>query len=417
MIILTGILSNSHSLNIEKEISSLIESFQKAYQLKNPTQAALYTKQWFGDNEESFIIGTSINEWCLGLKEIEDLFRGDWDYWGDVSMDIPNAYIKYDEEMAIVYIPATVRYDFDHKSETDERYLGYMTSDILDEEIADNDSVLFARMQESNYILNHYLRQRNNEQRSYNWDLGISMILQKSEGKWSINQMQYSMPEQSNYADVRLSDLNYYRKLYHKESAAIDNFVNQSESIYIENSDKTSIINEFLRMFNPVNEDPHHFSSDIAFIDFNNNLHIGPESVEKFIDEMKGEIDSLSIDSKRCIIQKIGDQLILTSNGLISKTITKGNALDLTLQEIKEIASDSCNDRAKLFRIQRSIARMNKELAYGEHFELPVRIEMVFNRENRVIEFLQLSYPFDVILENKTDFEEKILFNPEDQKK
>ncbi|MEK6266710.1 MAG: hypothetical protein N2B06_18360, partial [Clostridium sp.] len=83
----------------------------------------------------------------------------------------------------------------------------------------------------------------------------------------------------------------------------------------------------------------------------------------------------------------------------------ESDALENTVNKIKNIFTSDSDDKDKLFNVRRRIAETFKGNATGEEYIWPFRFEAVIVREkdNFVFKYLQFSLSFDWSLEGKTD--------------
>lgn len=65
------------------KVLDTIMKFQKGYYERNLQNIDTFAEAMFIDNDEAIIIGTGNGEKCIGLEEIKDLLRIDWEYWGN----------------------------------------------------------------------------------------------------------------------------------------------------------------------------------------------------------------------------------------------------------------------------------------------------------------------------------------------
>ncbi len=81
-----------------------LQRFQDGYTLRDPARLDDFM-QLFVQSEEIELIGVGAvkrggNEWFQGLSQIREIIEGDWQYWGDVRLDVADAKISVRGETA-----------------------------------------------------------------------------------------------------------------------------------------------------------------------------------------------------------------------------------------------------------------------------------------------------------------------------
>lgn len=390
----------------EREITEVLEYFQSAYTARDTNRVDEFMERLFTKNDYCNVIGTSINEWCLGYQEVSELFKGDWEYWGDVKLKIEEAVINQSGNICCVYVPSTVKYTFDHKPETDERYLGYMISDLRDEDIENDSKLRKIRLQEVNFVLNHYLHQRDKDVRDYYWDLGISFIMEKVKKEWKIRQMHYSMPVDSAYPDCRISKYSYYQKLMDTETASLREAAKGCDHL-------PEIINKIAEFSNGMfdidicSEEifENYFSDQVLLVDTDMNCYLERKAQKEIIDHYRSLYDRLSLNVDAMIMDQRNEIAWFALNGIIHKTQSEDEAIELAYKDIDQIIESDDTPRTKLFKMRRVISTVTLQTAIGEEYNLPIRLEGMLTKSNGKWKFnyLNLSFPFDTILEEKND--------------
>jgi len=93
--------------NTEKVLDTLLK-FQNGYYERNLQNVDTFAKDLFIDNDETVIIGTGDGEKCIGLEEIKDLLRIDWEYWGNLELNIEDAIITAHGKVAWIVSDGTL---------------------------------------------------------------------------------------------------------------------------------------------------------------------------------------------------------------------------------------------------------------------------------------------------------------------
>lgn len=89
---------------ISKEIRTVLREFQKGYKVRDTGKLDEFM-MLFIQNDEIELIGISAferggGEWFEGLEKVKEIIQSDWEYWGDVVIDIPGAKITTNGDVA-----------------------------------------------------------------------------------------------------------------------------------------------------------------------------------------------------------------------------------------------------------------------------------------------------------------------------
>jgi len=176
-------------------IQEVLQKFQDAYTRRDLHTVDSFLEELFLLDSDLLIIGTGVDEWYQGMEEARKLFVEDWEYWGDVCLDLPEAK---------VVVEGTV---------------GWITAQGTVTKTIDEDTFLDAMFE---HLRNQQDQQDNARARAFNmlrssadalfetgkgdlfiWPLRFSAILVKQGEKWLFNQIHFSFPT-TRCPDVRL---------------------------------------------------------------------------------------------------------------------------------------------------------------------------------------------------------------------
>lgn len=392
----------------KNELIEVLNIFQEGYVERDINKIDSFMNALFDKNESVIVVGTSNGEWCLSYEEVKEIFLSDWEYWGDLRINIDEASIVSRGNTALIYVPGTVKYSFYSNSSTYARYLGYI-KEYFDADCSDSKKPNKVKLTEINWKLCHLLSQRDSDERNYLWDIRISFVLIKKETGWIIKQMQFSLPVVGYLPDVRIDSISYDKKSYDEEMKRVNEYSESSKSRYRDeivnllkefnkeylNRDKgiTSVANRYFTCESPL------------IINIDKEVCHNQEDVNKLIKRHREYYDEINLDYENCLVNSNEDAVWVVANGIMRKTMDEESAFQNTVSTIKDIFEGNLEDRDKLFNIRRRIADTLKENSKGEEYVWPFRFEGVLIKDKKdwVFKYLQFSLPFNYILEGKTD--------------
>jgi len=361
----------------------------------------------FDKNERVNVIGTCEGEWCIGYDEVKDIFLSDWEYWGDLRVKVDEATVIELDNTAIIYTPGTVKYSFDSRSETYTRYLGYV-KEYFDESSDDSKKPNKVKLTEINWTLSHLLNERDSIERDYLWDIRISFILTKKENRWIIKHMQFSFPVVGYLPEVREYDDSCDRdevnkKIKELEEAYHKNMLMKNEIIDLMKDFNSDYLDENMEIDLIV--DKYFSSNNILVANTDKDIFTSKDEIKKLIGNQRECYDEMRLDDENSIVDFNGDTAWIVISGAMKKVISEEESFENTVDIIKDIFNKNLDDKEKLFNIRRRIAETFKENARGEEYIWPFRLEGVLIKENNnwVFKYLQFAFPFNYILEGKTE--------------
>ncbi len=392
---------------VNNELKKILNIFNEAYIKRNVNEIDSFMDKLFHKDESVTIVGTCDSEWCIGYEEVKDIFLSDWEYWGDLRVKVDEASIIELENTAIIYTPGTVKYSFDSRSDTYTRYLGYV-KEYFDENSFDGKKSNKVKLTEINWKLCHLLNQRESIERDYLWDIRISFLLVKKENRWIIKHMQFSFPVVGYLPEVREDDDSCDR-------AELNKKIKELEEAYHKNKSMKNEIIDLIKDFNGDYLDKNMETNSIADKYFSSNnvliantdkeIFTSKEEIKKLIENHREYYDEMRLDSESSIVDFNENTAWIVIRGTMKKMNSEEESFENTMNTIKDIFNKNLGDKEKLFNIRRRIAETFKENAKGEEYIWPFRLEGVLIEENNnwVFKYLQFTFPFDYILEEKTE--------------
>jgi hypothetical protein len=391
----------------EKQIKKVLECFQEGYTNRAIDNIDEYMKKLFGDGEDLVILGTGSSEWCLNYEQCKEIFLSDWQYWGTLKINIDAAKININQDTAWIFTEGDLLCTFKTDENSDKRYLDFVKG-FFEEGNSNSKPANTAKLTEISWVLSHFLSPRDSRERKYNWPVRVSFIMTKIDGSWFIKQIQFSHPSAFEFADLRITENSFAIRDYEEENKLLGDF--QAASL----KDNKEIINllqgfssDYLDKGVEVEEfvDKYYELSNPSFISTDNKFSFGTEEIVKQVKEHRKNLKSITFNLNNSIIHGNERTLWLLTNGMIRRNMKQEEIFDKTAEYVKEQFNRGISDRDKLFNIRKTISAAVKESVKGEEFLYPFRLEAVLVKIKGVWKFsyVQISYPFNYILEGKYD--------------
>lgn len=126
-------------------------------------------------------------EWFEGVDKVRDIIQSDWEYWGNVEIDVAGAKITINGDTAWLTTTGTLE-----QTETFDKAMPFYLEQmklVIEDETKDPDEKLL----ETTHFGLRRLRERL-KGAGYKWPFVISAVLLKEEGKWRFHTIHWSMP-------------------------------------------------------------------------------------------------------------------------------------------------------------------------------------------------------------------------------
>ena len=399
--------------NIKKEIFDVLEVLQQGYIERNFAEVDQYMEKLFHTQEDVMILGTSDEEWFLNYDEAKELLSSDWQWWGDVTFNINETLVSASEDIAWLTTTGLVKYQYDNSEQTYERWLNnviyesYFKNGEEDFNLEELDkATLKNNFLEINWLLNHKLHDWGAEKREYLSPIRFSAVLKKVDGRWIFKQMQFSFP-QPFYPDMRIGNRDMQKERFEKIKAKLGEYKQKElpkskkeiktllSSFQVEYLDSEGTdLNKLVERYFIQNE-------TTTMIGTNHIKDVGLETILELIDMDRSLWDKMSLDIDEAIINEHQEIAWFATTGTIMKHLDEETALKKQYDNIKEIFQSEADSRDKLFNIRKNISMTLKEIAKGEDYQWPIKIEGVLVKDQGSWKFhyLQFSFPFYFILE------------------
>lgn len=394
--------------DIKNELMEVLSIFQEGYIQRDVSKIDTFMNKLFDKDESIIIVGTSNGEWCLGFEEAQEIFTNDWQYWGDLRINAEEAAIIPLGDTALIYTTGSVKYTFCSNSDTYSRYLLYI-KECFDGVSYNSTKQNKIKLTDIIWRLCHMLNKWEDNERNYLWDLRISFMLKKKSTGWIIKQMQFSLPVVGHLPDVRIDNNSYDKGVFEQETVKMKQYVINNTTIY--RGEILKLLQGFGKDYLNKEVDISKFankyfaSQNLLAINTDKSLYNNAEEIKELIRNHRDYYEDIELDYENCLASSYDNVVWLITNGTFKKVIPESNAVENTVELIKNIYNSNLDDKYKLFKIRRSIAEMLKENARGEEYVWHLRFEAVLVKEdnNWVFKYLQFSLPFNFILEGKTE--------------
>jgi len=378
---------------LKDQILNLLHAFQAGYDKKDKNDADLFMKKLFVESDDISILGTSLGELCLGYEKCKKLFTDDWEYWSFERLELNALEIKEFGDIVLVYVPAYFSFTF----KSDQNYEGYI--DDLKEQLTKSEN-LEQTFGDINWIISHFLHQRACRDRKYLNDLKVCFICIKTNDGYKIKQIQFSVPE--DYSDPRLVDP-WINGAYEKEKEILQSKKTTDSSVQDSFKNFSSnLIQQDLDLF----IEQYFQEEDLLVVNVDDYIARDIKQLKDLLIAQRKNWQNLEINFSAAYIEKEAEYAYFITNGVAKNIISKETYLNNSKEKVLEICNLEISDNEKLFFVRKEIATAFRDTTVSDKYDWPLRVHVLMKKtENRwLIHYLQFSYPFYYILENKNRF-------------
>jgi hypothetical protein len=173
------------------QVRDLLHQFQEGYRTRDVS--ALDEFMGLFDQDEGIeLIGVGAserggNEWFEGAQAIREIIQSDWEYWGQVEIDVQGAKISVKDQVAWFTTTGTLE-QTDTFDQALPFYLDQMRGMLEDDEKDPDEKLL-----EASHFGVRRLRERL-KGAGYQWPFVISAVLIKRADSWKFHTIHWSMP-------------------------------------------------------------------------------------------------------------------------------------------------------------------------------------------------------------------------------
>lgn len=376
--------------NFAIQIRDILKELAHCYAQRNEVNADGLMKRIFHIDTSPVIIGTSLGELCIGYEECKGLFISDWESWGNVDIDTDSVIMGSDNAIGWFTVKATVQYSF---QDSEEKYASYIN---LIKRISASDKTEISKANEVIWFLSHLLHSRDGDNRLYCWDIIISAITESIDGIHKIRSMQFLFPMVSPFPDNSIGSV---EQAFNEESAKILKAAQNTENDFLKEK-----LSKALCSFKDIR-----LSRDNSFFIGFDGLARKAEGFMEYIEAFQKDGVCLKMEPANILLGLSSNNFYFCGTGVYLKDITADTEIGKVLKNISEYEKADSSKEA-LFKIRRDLAQVLKETAGCDTYSSPLRIEGVGRMENELIcfSYLQLSFPFYWILEQKTNLSSRI---------
>ena len=341
----------------------LFRSLNEFYKRRNVDEVDKLYDQLFDDSLSPIVIGTSLSECFFSEKQIKNLFANDFKSWGDVEINLDSLTTQTYGSFVYAKIDAKLKMTFDVDQQTYESF----KKEIIEVFKQGNEK---ANALETIWMLTHLLKDRDQGIRSYLWDLKLIAIVDESKEQAKIKLLHFYMPFHKNYYDIRLNISEREDFFFSKEANQLKDAYQKKNAQYIPAVKK---------------------------------------EIEKVFKQRTDGFNTIEIDNESFNLHKKDDIILFSALGKMEQTFDFKIFSDHVLKHFKKQTSDAYKDH--LFTLMRDLAYGLKEEAYGKKRVIAFRVVGVAvtkELEQPSVVTMDITYPYEIILENKTAYETRI---------
>ncbi|WML33529.1 nuclear transport factor 2 family protein [Clostridium sp. OS1-26] len=131
-------------INIEiSEIKKVLCQFQDGYTKRDKKNVEDFVEKLFIMGDGTCVLGTGTGELFLGIEQVKTLIKNDWEYWGDVNIDLENIHIDNKDEVAWFATTGTVKYTFEDTQERYDNYLNFIKNKTKESKLTPKQKITF----------------------------------------------------------------------------------------------------------------------------------------------------------------------------------------------------------------------------------------------------------------------------------
>jgi hypothetical protein len=102
----------SHKGDAQEQVRAAVltslRAFQSGYSKRDPAIISSFMEQLFPKEGDILLLGTDSGEWIEGYQRVGEFIANDWRGWGDVRLDVDNAMVSADDDVAWLTTIGTV---------------------------------------------------------------------------------------------------------------------------------------------------------------------------------------------------------------------------------------------------------------------------------------------------------------------
>lgn len=370
---------------MKDKIREMLQLFQKTYDEKNPKNAEQFITQLFSDNNSMSVMGTSYGETCLNRDQCRELFENDWKYWTFEKLNIDNAMVLEFSDLIAVSVPASFTYTFRLTEAKRKNYWNYIMERIS--ETSEDKRSLKVRCAEINYEIAHIYHLRAQRPYPYRFGLMVSFLFGSD---CRVRQILFAVPENIYRPDTRIYPYSPFQ--------VTDTAVNAAEPevrSYI-----WSIFSDYFKedFVNQWDEHLLYIAPDFQIASNRNELQQLIACQHQLWSRIR--IDDIVFS------ENTENHLVALANGTIFYSRNEEEVFRQAQKDILSLDKKNMSYADRIFRTKQAIAFAMRESSIGSDYEIPFRMQMAVSKSSgkQQISYLNLSYPFYYLLQDKNEF-------------
>lgn len=392
---------------VREQIRQKIKAFQEGYITRDVEKIDEFIDNMFAKDGNCFILGIGNEEFCLGINEVRDMVENDWEYWGQLNLDMESLTVTTDGTSAYFMLDGTSTYSFQDSEERYERYVKSIAS-YFSENSQYRNMPYRARLAQINWQLCTLLSTRQEGTREYLWPLKLSGFMHKENDEWRLKAMQFGFFRASRHPDVRYNTVLslendnaeskervHIFKRSNKEfnNPDVDKFAHELQVHYLKDNNVDGLIDDNI------------FDDSITISSTYGNRYAGVQDAMALAELYKKSWDGITIDYESLLSLDFNEGAYFITTGYLKRHATQNQAFIEEVANLKKTLKEDIPSKDKLFRIRKDISRTIMETFKGEDYICPVRIEgvVVKNENGYFITRLNFTMPSYWIMEGMYD--------------
>lgn len=177
--------------DLTTQVRVVLQRFQDGYTARDLSRLDDFMELFAaGDDTELIGVGASVrggNEWFEGSGPIREIVQSDWEYWGDVCIDVDAAKITVHGDVAWLSTSGELV-----QTQTFDKAMVFYVNQMKDLLMAES-GTLDDRMMEATHFGLRRLRERHKGE-GHRWPFVFTAVLVRAQGRWRFHTIHWSMP-------------------------------------------------------------------------------------------------------------------------------------------------------------------------------------------------------------------------------
>ena len=114
----------------------MLKEFQAGYLARNKDAVDSFVDRLFLPGNSVFALGTGSGELFAGAEKVRELISYDWEYWGDLRLNLDEARIGTAGDHGWFAVEGTVSRSFEDSAARRDRYLAFVSEKAKDESMS-----------------------------------------------------------------------------------------------------------------------------------------------------------------------------------------------------------------------------------------------------------------------------------------